>query len=204
MTRADDATLIAAMEALDLDRPWSKARRDVIPMLPRVRPYPMPVDPLRMMLPPGILVGFAIDSGPILATIVPQLLDQWGISPPELAASALENVRARANACDPGLVVRHSIDEIPVQALQTGVGIGASMLLAPDTLNRFFGPGPALLLAPMRDLILALPATVDHDVAAWLAQEWESMDPNHLHLGGWRYERGTVSSVALEQPFATA
>ena len=147
MTRADEATILAAMNRLDLDRPWSKAGADVRPMLPRIRPYPFPVEPVRTMLPPGLLVGFGVDIGPALTMIDPGQLERWGVGVDSVADRALDNVRRIAADCDPGRVVRQSVADVPVMALQTGEGIAASMLLVPETLARFFGSGP-LLLSP--------------------------------------------------------
>lgn len=204
MTRADEATLLAAMNGLDFDRPWAQAQADVRPMLPRIRPYPFPIEPVRTMLPPGILVGFGIDIGPALTMVDGHQLERWGVDVGTVADRALANVRDLADGCDPGTVVRQAVDGVPVMALQTGEGIAASMLLVPETLAPFFGSGPLLLLAPMRDLLLALPATVDHEFASWLADEWESLDPNHLHLGGWLYDAGKLCPVPIEDAFATA
>jgi hypothetical protein len=204
MIRADDATLRAALNRVDPDRPWTKARADVLPMFPRVRPYPFPIEPVRIMLPPGILVGFGIDIGPALTLVDAAQLERWGVGIETVADRALENVRRAAGRCDPNLVVREPIDGTPVMALQTGAGIGASMLLVPETLERFFGPGPNLILAPIRDLVIALPASVDLGFAAWLSEEWESMDPNHLHLGGWLHESGSVHPVPIDNAYATA
>jgi len=204
MTRADDATLLAAMERIDPARPWADAHGDVRPMLPRVRPYPFAIEPARMMLPPGILSGFGIDIGPALVMVDDDQLRRWAVDLATVAEAALENVRRAAAGCDPGVVVRQSVDGVPVMALQTGAGIAASMLLVPETLGRMLGPGPQLLLAPMRDLLLALPAAVGRGFAAWLAEEWESMDPNHLHLGGWLFEAGAVFPIPIDEAFATA
>jgi hypothetical protein len=204
MTRADDATILAAMNRIDLDRPWTKARDDVRPMLPRVRPYPFPIEPVRVMLPPGILVGFGIDIGPALTMVDADQLRRWHVDTETVADRALANIRDVAARCDPNLVVRESVDGVPLEALQTRAGIGASLLLVPETLERFFGPGPLLLLAPLRDLLIALPASVDHEFAGWIAEEWESLDPNHLHLGGWLFESGAVCPVPLDEAFAMA
>jgi hypothetical protein len=204
MNRADDATILAAMNRIDLDRPWTKARDDVRPMLPRVRPYPFPIEPVRVMLPPGILVGFGIDIGPALTMVDADQLRRWHVDTETVADRALANTRDLAARCDPNLVVRESVDGVPLEALQTRAGIGASLLLVPETLERFFGPGPLLLLAPMRDLLIALPASVDHEFAGWLAEQWESLDPNHLHLGGWLFESGAVCPVPLDEAFAMA
>jgi hypothetical protein len=204
MTRADDATILAALDRLDPDRPWSAARADVRPMLPRVRPFPAPVEPVRTMLPPGILVGFGVDIGPALTMVDRPQLDRWGVDVDPVAERALDNVRAIAARCDPGRASRQSIADVPLVALQTGEGIAAALLLVPETLPRFFGPGPQLLLAPMRDVLIALPASVDRDLAAWLAAEWEALDPNHLHLGGFLHEGGSLSPIPLDDAFATA
>jgi hypothetical protein len=204
MTRASDAALFAAMNRIDPDRPWTQARADILPMLPRVRPFPAPVEPIRIMLPPGILVGFGIDIGPALVMVDAAQLGRWKVGVETVTDHALANVRAESGRCEPTAVVHQSVDGVPVMALQTGAGIGASLLLVPETLPRYFGPGPHLLVAPMRDLLIALPATVDHEFAAWLADEWESMDPNHLHLGGWLHEGGTVCAVPIDDAFATA
>lgn len=204
MTRADEATILAAVNRLDFDRPWSMAGADVRPMLPRIRPYPFPIEPVRTMLPPGILVAFGIDIGPGLTLIDSGQLERWGIAVDAVAERALDNVRQIAATCDPGGVVRQSVADVPVMALQTGEGIAASMLLVPETLSRFFGSGPLLFLAPMRDLLIALPASVDREFAAWLAGELEALDPNHLHLGGWLYVAGSLHAVPIEDAFATA
>jgi hypothetical protein len=203
MVRADDATIFAAMNRIDPDRPWTKAQADVRPMLPRVRPYPFEIEPVRIMLPPGILVGFGVDIRPALTMVDADQLERWGVGVETVAERSLANVRDAAAHCDPTMVIRESIDDVPVLALQTGAGIGASMLLAPETLERFFGPGPLLLLAPMRDLLIGLPASADREFAAWLAEEWESMDPNHLHLGGWLFESGAVCPVPIDDALAT-
>lgn len=204
MTRASDAELRAAMERVDPDRPWSQARTAVRPMLPRVRPYPFAVEPVRTMLRPGILVGFAMDLGPALSIVDQAQLDRWGVTVETVAEQALANVRELAARCNPDRLARQTLAGQPALTLQTGEGVAAAMLLVPETLPRILGPGPLLLLAPMRDLLIGLPATTVQALAAWIAAELESMDPNHLHLGGWLFEAGTVCPVPLEDAFATA
>jgi hypothetical protein len=206
VTRADDRTLLRALERLDLDRGWRDTRRDIRPMLSRLRPYPPGVgEPIRVMLPPGILVAFGLDIGPALVQVTASLLETWGIDRDELVACALGNVRRLAGRCHPGLVVRSPIGETDVAALQTDEGIAASLLLVPDQLERFFGPQPGLLLAPMRDLLLRLPPDTDPLEAAWIANEFEAIDPNALHLGGFAWDgRLDVRPVPLEPAVAEA
>jgi hypothetical protein len=205
VSTADFATIMSALERFEPDMPWKKARSQVLPMMPRVRPLPGGgIDLARMMLPPGILVGFGIDIGPAITFVTAPLLDRWRIDVHDLAGAALANLRQIVAGCRPDVVVRDQIAEVPVTVVQTRVGVAASLLLVPEALERFLGAGPALLIAPMRDILLALPADVDRDFAAWLSGEWEALDPNHLHLGGFRYERAVVVPEPLDQEFAQA
>lgn len=205
METTDVATVMAALERFDPELSWKQAQSRVLPMLPRIRPLPVQeLDLARTMLPPGILVGFGIDLGPAITFVSTTLVERWQVDPPTLAQAALANVRQRADSCGRDQVVESQIADVPVRLLQSRVGIAASLLLAPDCLERFFGSGPSLLLAPMRDLLVALPADVDREFAAWLAEEWEALDPNHLHLGGFRYERGVVVVEPLDAAFARA
>jgi len=205
MTRADDETIFRSLRTFDPDRPWKKARFDVRPMLPRLRPFPFAVDePYRTILSPGILVGFGSDLGPALTVIDAAQLARWGVDGPTVAAVALDNVAMLAEACDPALVLRQSIAGTPVAALQTGVGIAAALLLVPASLERLFGPEPALFVAPMRDLLLAMPPDINRLEAAWLSAELEALDPNCLHLGGFQWDGERLLPESLDGAMAMA
>jgi hypothetical protein len=202
---ADYRTVLAAMERFDPEMPWKKARAQILPMLPRVRPLPGPeVEMARAMLPPGILVGFGIDLGPAITFVGATLLDHWQVDVPRMVAASLANLRRLALECPPETAIRDRIGDVPITLLQTRLGIAASLILVPECLDRLLGPGPHLLLAPMRDILIALPPDVDREFAAWLADEWEALDPNHLHLGGFRHERGTIVPEALDEAMARA
>lgn len=202
---APPEVVLAALGRLDPEMPWKKVRDQVVPVLPRVRPFPGPdLDFVRVLLPPGILVGFAIDIGPALTFITSSLLGTWRMDRPSLADVALANVRRLADELGPEHVLRDHIGDTPVAVLQSGIGISSALLLVPDRLPHLLGPGPNLLLAPMRDVLIALPSTVDPEFAAWLAEEWEALDPNHLHLGGFLHERGTIVPVPIEEGLARA
>jgi hypothetical protein len=197
--------VLAALRRLDPELPWKKVRGQVLPVLPRVRPFPGPdLDLVRTVLPPGILVRFAIDIGPALTFIGSSLLGSWPIDRATLVSTALANLRRQAADCGPEQVLRDHIADMPIGVFQSRVGIASAMLLVPERLERLFGAGPNLLLAPMRDLLIALPADVEPAFAAWLAAEWEALDPNHLHLGGFRHEAGSVVPVPLEDDAARA
>jgi len=202
---ADLESVLAALESFDPDMSWKRARSRVLPMLPRVRPLPTPeLELARAMLPPGILVGFGIDIGPAITFVTMPLLERWRVDPAALAAAALANLRDTAGHCGAETVLHDHIADIPVSVVQTGHGVAASMLLVPECLERVLGPADRFLLAPMRDILIALPPDVDRDFAAWLADEWEALDPNHLHLGGFRYGRGTVAPESIEEALARA
>jgi hypothetical protein len=202
---ADYRTVLAALEQFDPDMTWKKARDRILPMLPRVRPFPGPeLEMARAMLPPGVLVGFGIDIGPAITFVGASLLDRWRLDILAVVTAALANLRQLAGECDRDVAIRDHIGDVPVTVLQTRVGIAASLILIPDCLDRLLGPGPHLLLAPMRDILIALPPDVDPEFAAWLADEWEALDPNHLHLGGFRHDRGTIVPEALDEAMARA
>jgi hypothetical protein len=202
---ADPGAVAAALERFDPDAPWKKVRDRVLPMLPRVRPVPgRDLELVRAMLPPGVLVNFGIDVGPAVVFVGTPLLDRWQIDAATLIETALENVRRLADDCDRADVLDDHVAGVPVSILQARFGIAASILLVPEHIERFFGRGPHLLLAPMRDLLLALPASVDREFAAWLAEELEAIDPNHLHLGGFRHERGSITPEVLDEAAARA
>ncbi len=202
---ADYGTVLAAMEQFDPEMPWKKARARILPMLPRVRPLPGPELKLaRAMLPPGILVGFGIDIGPAITFVGAALLDRWRVDVLTVVAAPLANLRQLADQCDREVAIRDRIGDVPVTVVQTRLGIAASLILVPDCLDRLLGPGPHLLLAPMRDILVALPPDVDREFASWLADEWEALDPNHLHLGGFRHERETIVPEALDEAMARA
>jgi hypothetical protein len=165
---ADYRTVLDAMEKFDPDMPWKKARGRILPMLPRVRPFPGPgPDLIRAMLPPGILVGFGIDIGPAITFVGEPLLDRWRVDVPTMANAALANLRKLARECDRDVVIQDHIGDVPVTLIQTRLGIAASLILVPESLDRLLGPGPQLLLAPMRDILIALPPDVDREFAAW-------------------------------------
>jgi hypothetical protein len=202
---ADIESVLAALKGFDPEMSWKKARSQIVPIMPRVRPLPGPeLDLVRAMLPPGILVGFGIDLGPALTFITTELLDRWRVDKASLAKAALANLRSAARSCGPGDVLNDQIANVPVSIVQTGRGIAASLLLVPDSLKRLIGDRDRFLLAPMRDILIALPPSVDREFAGWLATEWEALDPNHLHLGGFRYEAGRVTPEPIEEALARA
>lgn len=205
MVGADPAAVLAALDDFDPDAPWRKVRGRVLPMLPRARPFPgADLELIRTMLPPGILVSFGIDLGPAVTFIGRAIVDRWAINMQTLVDASLANLRELVESCDERGVLRDRIGAVDVSVLQTHRGVAASLLLVPETIERFFGPGPHLLIAPMRDLLIALPPNVERSFAGWLADEFEVIDPNHLHLGGFLHERGNVRPELIDEVAARA
>ena len=205
MVAPDLDAVLAALEFVDPEAPWKAVRGSVIPLLPRVRPLPVPIDGLiRTIVPPGIMTGFGMDLGPAVAFVDRHQLQRWDIDVETLTATALDNVRSIAARLDPASIYHGGLDGAPVAVLLSGQGVASALLLVPDCLERLFGPGPSLLLAPMRDVLMALPADVERGLAAWLCAEWEALDPNHLHLGGFRQAGGTLTAVPLEDDIPMA
>ncbi|MEI7745096.1 MAG: hypothetical protein WCK58_15270 [Chloroflexota bacterium] len=199
--QASEAAVLRAMGALPPDLGWEEMAGSVIPILPRRRPMP-PVAglPYRVTLPPGIPTGFGIDIGPAFLMVGESLLGTWAIEPGELVATALENLRSRLHPVRPRDLIRQVVDGVPARVLQSGVGCASALVLAPDELQRIFGIGPQLLIAPMRDILISLPADVDRRFAAWINDEFAEMDPNGLALDAFALADGALRYETLRPP----
>jgi len=205
LVTADLDTVKAACLEFDPAAPWETVRERLVPLLPRARPLPVPIDGLvQTIVPPGILTGFGVDLGPAYVMVARDQLARWGIGVETATSTALANVRRLAASCDASAIHRSAIDGVPLTAVQSGQGIASVLILVPDCIERLLGAGPNLLLAPMRDILVALPMSVDREFAAWLAAELEAVDPNHLHLGAFRHERGSITAEPLEDAVARA
>jgi hypothetical protein len=197
--------VMRAVGSLPRDLGWDELADAVIPVLPRRRPMPpLSGDPFRVTLPPGIPTGFGIDIGPAFLVVGQTLLSGWPIGPADLVARALANLRERTRPVRTRDLVGVDIEGVPARVLQTGLGCASALVLTPDELRRIFGERPQCLLAPMRDVLVSLPADVDRRFAAWLNEELATMDPNGLALDaftldgdGLRYERLPVAVRAM-------
>ena len=201
---ADLETVFAALRRAPRGDDWGAVRELVIPVLPRVRPQPPGAPPpFQRILPPGITVGFAADIGPAFMVMTTAQCKILGITGDQLVAQSLANLVLRAEAVDKGQVFHDSDGEAAIAALQTGCSIASTLVLLPDQVARLFGPDPAVLLAPMRDLLLALPADVDPDLAQWWFDAFASQDPNHLAPVAYRFDgRGIAPFPMAAAPIA--
>jgi hypothetical protein len=201
MEGATPQAVLRAMGSLPPDLEWPVMAPNVVPILPRRRPMPPAAgEPFRVTLPPGIPTGFGIDIGPAFLVVGRSLLETWPVGPADLVATALENLRDRMRPVRPRDLLRESIDGVPVRVLQSGVGCASTLVLVPDELRRIFGAGPQLLIAPMRDLLLSLPPDTDRAFAAWLNDEFATVDPNGLALDAFELDEGGLRYETLRPP----
>lgn len=193
--------VLAAAQQLPPELDWESVATRVIPLFERVRPYP-PHMPRRVqaIVAPGVQVGFGIDIGPAFITISPELVESWSMSVADLAAHALANLHALASDVTPSDVVNGPLAEVEVGLLQTNRGIGSVLVLAPTELARIFGDTPAVFIAPMRDLLVRLPADSDPCLAAWLYDDIACRDPNCLTPRAYLFDGRQVTVEALAGP----
>src|SRR6476661_4743654 len=160
----------SAATRFDPTRPWSDLAPTVLPVIKRLfQPSPLGLEPLHVQVPPGIPTGFGLDFGPAFAHVTADQVEAWGIGRAELLATALENLR-RLVDIEPPRIERFTSDGVPIVAVQ-GQGWGSSLLLLPEVLTPILGPDPLLLLAPVRNTLLAVPETTDAEYveALWMA-----------------------------------
>ncbi len=196
-TAAPEAVL-AAMGGLPPDLDWTALAPNLIPILPRRRPMPAEAgEPFRVTLPPGIPTGFGIDIGPAFLVVGASVLASWPVGPADLVAVGLDNLRRRLRSVRPRDLHRDTFQGVPVRILQSGVGCASALVLVPDELERIFGSDRQCLIAPMRDLLISMPADADRELVGWLNDEFASMDPNGLALDAFVFEDGTLRYEAL-------
>ena len=183
-----------AADALDPTGPWESVATKILPVLKRVhQPYPTAVAPLHVQVPPGIWTGFGIDFGPAFAHVTADQVEAWGVDRAELLATALDNLRRQADR-EPPRVDRLAPDGIETLAIQ-GQGWGSSLVLLPEVLGPIVGPGPRLLLAPIRNTLLAVPEEVDLDFVALLWSAVADGAHDELDIPPLRWTGSAVVSV---------
>src|SRR5688572_21673515 len=163
--------VLAAAQSLDLDAPWPDVASLVLPILRRVHhPYPPEAAPMHVFVPPGVWTGFGIDIGPAFTHVTANQVERWGIDHATLLGMALENLRA-LTIVEPPHIERIHPDGVETIAIQ-GQGWGSALILVPDALRPILGEVPRLLLAPVRNTLVALPDDVDPDLAFRM---WEAI-----------------------------
>ena len=184
--------ILAAFEGFDPRAPWSDIAPRVVPVLKRVHhPYPADMAPIHIRVPPGIWTGFGIDLGPAFSHVSQTLLDGWGVDHATLLGIALTNLT--------DLVRREGpiVDTVPVEGVQVtaiqGQGWGSSLILLPELLRPILGPTPRVLLAPVRNTLLALPDGVEDGLAIDLWQAIAQGAHDELDVDPLRWTGSTVA-----------
>jgi hypothetical protein len=178
--------VLAAAQSLDLDAPWPDIATLVLPILRRVHhPYPPEAAPMHIFVPPGVWTGFGIDFGPAFTHVTAGQVERWGIDHATLLGTALENLRA-LTVVEPPRVERIHPDGVETIAIQ-GQGWGSALILVPEVLRPILGEMPRVLLAPVRNTLVALPEDVNPDLAfrMWEAIAEGCHDELDLNLLRW-------------------
>jgi hypothetical protein len=179
---------------------WDDVADEILPIFERARPSSSDVEPpAQAVVPPGVTIGFGIDLGLAFARVAEVHLDRWPVDLAGLTDRALRNLRRRARRARDYDLVAEPIGGIPTLAFQSRDGWASTTVLVPDAMQRLFGPGPALFIAPSRDLLVGLPIDVDMGFATWLAEEFEAADPNALRLEGFEWRDGTIRCRPLQR-----
>jgi hypothetical protein len=186
MDREQYDRVLTAAQGLDHDAPWPEIAPTVLPILRRVRdPYPPEAAPMHIFVPPGVWTGFGIDFGPAFTHITEAQVQRWGIDHATLLGTALENLRA-LTVVEPPRVDRIHPDGVETIVIQ-GQGWGSALILVPEVLRPILDGEPRLLLAPVRNTLVALPEDVDPDLAfrMWEAIAEGCHDELDLNLLRW-------------------
>jgi hypothetical protein len=163
--------VLAAARDTEFDAPWPSIAPRILPVIKRVHhPYPAEIMPMHIHVPPGIWTGFGIDFGPAFGHVTRRMAESWAIDTGTLLATSLENLR-RLIIGEPPQVQRFEFEGYELVGIQ-GQGWGSSLLLLPEALQPILGPEPRLLLAPVRNTIVATPVDVEPDLAVGI---WEAI-----------------------------
>ena len=177
------AEVRAELDGLPSDLPWSEMRDALRPVFIRRRPLPPGMTaPVVRKLPPGLDVALGADIGPAFLYISAPLLDSWSVGEDEAFEIALSNLRTIIEAERYFEMAYEPIDDVPVWWYQSHGGLASGLLLLEDVLAERYGDQPRLLMAPMRNLLLAAPYDADREVMTWLRDEIAAADPNGLNL----------------------
>jgi hypothetical protein len=173
----------SAMESLSPELAWEDLADGLRPVFVRRRPLPPGVEkPLTVRRPPGIDVALGVDIGPAFMYVGKGMLDSWSVTLDAAFERAMGNLRSSLAAERYLEMEYESIDGVPFWWYQSTGGLASGLLLLDDELATRYGPEPRLLIAPMRNLLLAAPFDADRSLVCWLRDEISHDDPNGLSL----------------------
>lgn len=188
------ADVRAAMDALPEQLGWEDVRNHLRPMFVRRRPMPPGAErPLTFRLPPGVNVCLGVDIGPAFLYVGSAVLAEWPVSPDEALEHAIANLRASVAAERYVEMEFGTVADVPIWWYQSHGGLASGLLLLEDELAVRYGDEPRLLIAPMRNLLLAAPFDADRELIGWLRDEISYEDPNGLDLPVFALTDGRLS-----------
>lgn len=188
------AEIDAALDGLSPDLPWDEINHLLTPVFVRRRPLPPGAPrPVTVRRAPGLDFGLGIDIGPAFLYVGQELLESWSVGLDEAVACAMDNLRANARAERCIELEYAECADVPVWAFQSRGGLASGLLLLEDELVTRYGDEPRLLIAPMRNLLLAAPFDADRELVAWLRDEISSEDPNGLDLPVFALSEGRLT-----------
>jgi hypothetical protein len=177
------AQVRSAVEALSPALTWDELSNGLRPVFVRRRPLPPGVEPpVTLRRPPGLEVALGVDIGPAFMYVGRGILDSWSVTADEAFDRAVDNLRASVAAEKYVEMEYESVDGVPFWWYQSSGGLASGLLLLEDELAVRYGRDPRLLIAPMRNLLLAAPFDADRALVAWLRDEISFEDPNGLDL----------------------
>lgn len=173
----------AALSGLSPDLAWPELRERLRPVFVRRRPLPPGMTaPLLKRLGPGLDVALGADIGPAFLYVSAALLESWPVDHDEAFEIALQNLRDVIEAERYFEMAYEPVDGVPVWWYQSHGGLASGLLLLQDILAERYGDQPRVLMAPMRNLLLAAPYDADREILEWLRDEIAATDPNGLDL----------------------
>ena len=193
VTTARMEDVMDAIEALDMEAPWSDVRDGLRLVLPRRRPMPEHTGLLPTRdIGPGIRTSLGLDIGPAMLFISMDRLADWGVSLDQAFEQALANIRGQVAARTHFALISEDIADTPTLAFQSREGWASGLLALPELLFQVLGRDDGIILAPMRDLVLRLPPDSEPGLAERILDEFARADMNALDIPPMALEHGQL------------
>ena len=183
-----------AIESLPPDLAWDDVREGLRPVFVRRRPLPPGMDrPVSFPTGIGVNVALGIDIGPAFVYVGAEMLEAWPVTSNQAFEMALANLRHAAQAERAYELEYGSVGDVPMWWYQSRHGLASGLLLLQDELVRRFGDEPRLLIAPMRNLLIAAPIDADREIVELVRDDVSQEDPNGLDLPVFTLIEGRLS-----------
>jgi hypothetical protein len=188
----------AAVEAIPDPPTWEWVQPRLVPTFLRARPLPPGSDhPVLKRVPPGLYTAVGIDIGPAVMYVGDALLKEWGQTIEDALTIAIANVREQFNSQRMIDLEFGKVADVDVWWWQPQFrnGMASNLLLMPDELWKLVGEKEMVIVAPMKNLMMMLPADVDLEFARWLRDEVQLEDPNGINLPVMRITEAGLAVV---------